>query len=271
VESAEYQRIFEHEGSHFWYRGLHALVLRTLQQQLRITGDGGAAAAAASAAATLTNATDATDATMERAEILDAGCGTGGLAAQMEALGRVTGVDWSPHALDFAARRGLSRLLRGSVSALPFRAASFDAVVSCDVLYHRAVPDDGAALAELARVCRPGGLVLLNLPAHAWMTGSHDRQVHTARRYTRPEVRRLAEASGLRVVRLAWFNCALLPAAAAVRVASRGGEQRRSDVRPLPALINAPLAAWMKVEARLAGRGMLPWGLSIFAVLRKPG
>jgi len=256
VEPAEYQRIFDHEGSHFWYRGLHALVLGTLRRELPATRDAGRAAGGGSGAAY---------------EFLDAGCGTGGLGVQLLRLGRVTGVDWSPLALELAGRRGLPRLLRGSVSALPLADAAFDAVICCDVLYHRGVRDDAAALAELARVCRPGGLILLNLPAHAWMSGSHDRQVHTARRYERADLRRLAAGAGLSVVRLAWFNCALLPAAALVRAASRGGEDKASDARALPAALNAPLSAWMRLEARAASRGWLPWGLSVFAVLRKPG
>jgi SAM-dependent methyltransferase len=242
VETSEYQRLFDLEDSHFWYRGLHALVLATLRRELGIP----------------------------RPEILDAGCGTGGLAVRMAALGRVTALDWSAHAVDFAGRRGLPRLLRGSVEALPFADARFDAVVSCDVLYHRAVADDGAALAELCRALRPGGLLLLNLPAHAWLAGRHDRQVHTARRYTRAGVGALAARSGLRVMRLAWFNCAPFPAAAAVRLLTRGGTDRASDVRALPAALNARLAAWMELEARAACRGWLPWGLSVFAVLRKP-
>ena len=246
MEPAEYQRIFDQEERHFWYRGLHALVLASLRLELR--------PAPASAVP----------------ELLDAGCGTGGLTAKLARVGRVTGVDWSPLALELAARRGLPRLLRGSVSALPLRKGTFDAVVSCDVLYHRAVADDAAALAELARVCRPGGVLLLNLPAHAWMHGSHDREVHTARRYARADLARLAAGAGLEVVRLAWFNCALFPAAAAVRLATRGGSESKSDVRALPALLNAPLAAWMALEGRAAARGWLPWGLSLFAVLRKP-
>ncbi|HZM00875.1 MAG TPA: class I SAM-dependent methyltransferase, partial [Planctomycetota bacterium] len=144
------------------------------------------------------------------------------------------------------------------------------AVVCLDVLYHRGVPDDRAALAELAAACRPGGVLLLNLPAHAWLAGPHDVQVHTARRYDRGMVRALADAAGLELVRLSWFNCALLPAAVATRRLSGRRDRPHSDVADLPAAINAPLSAWMRLEAALALRGLLPWGLSLFAVLRRP-
>ncbi|MGQ0551806.1 MAG: class I SAM-dependent methyltransferase [Planctomycetota bacterium] len=262
MEPTEYERIYRHEASHYWYRGLHALVLASLRRHLRPAG---------------------------RPEILDAGCGAGGLSARLSALGRVTALDLSPLALEFAARRiaagelRQARLLRGSIERLPLQSGSFDAVVCADVLYHRAVSDDAAALAELARVCRPGGLVLLNLAAHDWLRGAHDAQVHTARRHGRGDVRRMASAAGLEIVRVSWFNCALLPAAMLVRKFSRAraggggpaggaahGPAPASDLRPLPALLNAPLSAWMHLEAAASVRGLLPWGLSLNVVLRRP-
>jgi SAM-dependent methyltransferase len=242
VEPGEYERIHRLETTHFWYRGLHALVLGALRRHPPETG-------------------------RRPPRILDAGCGTGGLTRRLAACGPVVGLDLSPVALELAATpRGLS-LVRGDVASLPFRDAAFDAVVAADVLYHRAVTDDRAALAELARVCRPGGVVVLNLPAHDWLRGAHDAQVHTARRYGRRRVRGLAAAAGLAVERLAWFNCALFPLALARRVASP--REARSDVWALPAALNAALAAWMRVEAAAAVAGVLPWGLSLLAVLRR--
>ncbi len=181
----------------------------------------------------------------------------------------LVGFDLSPIALDLACRRGHDRLLRANVELLPFRPASFDAVVSADVLYHRGVIDDAAALRELARAVKPGGVVLLNLPAHPKLRGAHDEVIHTARRYSRGDVRRIAAAAGLEVARLCWFNCALFPVALAVRRLSRGGAAR-SDVRLPPAPVNALLSAWMRAEAWLALRLPLPFGLSLFAILSKP-
>ena len=247
MEPSEYERIHELEGSHFWYRGLHALVLAALARHLA-----GRPAGA------------------PRALILDAGCGPGGLTARLLGRGRVVGLDRSPLALEFAGTHAGVPLVQAGVEALPLRPATFDAVVCLDVLYHRAVPDDRAALAQLAAACRPGGVLLVNLPAHEWLAGPHDAQVHTARRYDRARVRALAQAAGLRVERLAWFNCALLPAAVATRRLSGRRDRPHSDVRALPALVNEPLAAWMRLEAALALRGLLPWGLSLFTVLRRP-
>jgi SAM-dependent methyltransferase len=243
VEPSEYTRIHRLETSHFWYRGLHALVTATVTRYLPRD---------------------------RRARLLDAGCGTGGLTRALGACGDVVGVDLSPLALGLARTRGHLALVRATVGALPFPAGTFDAVVAADVLYHRAVPDDAAALAELGRVCRPGGVVVLHLPAHPWLRGPHDAQVHTARRYSRPAVRALARAAGLDVVRLAWFHCALLPVAALRRGLARRGAVARSDLDALPAAVNGALGAWMRLEAAAARAGLLPWGLSLLAILRRP-
>jgi SAM-dependent methyltransferase len=242
VEAEEYARIHRHEADHFWYQGVHALFAGALRAEPR------------------------------RARILDAGCGTGGLIRSLERSApdaRFVGFDLSPLALRFARERGHRDLARASIERVPFRDGSFDAVVSADVLYHAGVLDDAAALRELARVVRPGGAVLLNLPAHPGLRGAHDAQIHTARRYSRADVRRLAAAAGLEVEKLRWFNCALLPAALLVRVLSRGGPAR-SDVSLPAAPLNALLSAWLRMEAWWTLRLPLPIGLSLFAVLRRP-
>ncbi len=235
MEAVEYTRLHELERSHFWYVGLHALLRGALRRW------GGP-------------------------RVLDAGCGTGGLLLDLPGA---VGVDRSPLALGFCARRGLRRTACADVQRLPFADGAFDAVVSADVLYHRAVSDDGSALAELARVTRPGGVVVLNLPAHRALRGAHDDFVHGARRYARADVAVLAARAGLQPVRLTSWNAALLPAAWVVRRLSRGGPAASDVARP-PAPLNAALTAWLRVEAWLALRVGLPCGLSVFAVLRRP-
>ncbi len=88
--------------------------------------------------------------------ILEAGCGTGLILARL-GPGAV-GIDLSPGMLQRAQARGL-RVVQGSVDALPFADASFDTVVSFKVLAH--VPRIREALAEMARVTRPGGRLIL--------------------------------------------------------------------------------------------------------------
>jgi ubiquinone/menaquinone biosynthesis C-methylase UbiE len=91
--------------------------------------------------------------------VLEAGCGTGLVLSRLrEVASDVHGFDLSPGMVAKARARGLSVAL-GSVTQIPFRDDSFDLVCSFKVLAH--VPDITQALAELARVTRPGGHLAL--------------------------------------------------------------------------------------------------------------
>jgi SAM-dependent methyltransferase len=185
-------------------------------------------------------------------------------------LGELFGIEIAPEGLGFCRKRGLERMVRGSVSELPFAAASFDIALSLDVLYHEGVPDDIAAARELARVLRPGGFLVLNLPAYPSLRGAHDEAIHTARRYTRPGVARLLREAGFTPERITHWNALLLPIAAASRLLSRlrPGEPT-SDVHPVSPPLNALLAATLRLESAWSSRHDLTFGLSILALARK--
>lgn len=235
MESSEYDALAALEGSHWWYAGMAAISSSLLRE--------------------------APLAPPPR-RVLDAGCGTGGSAAWLSRFGRVTGVDRHPKARP---------LVRADVSALPFAAGSFDLVASLDVLYHAGVPDEAVALAECARVLKPGGCLLLRLPAYAWLTGGHDRVIHTRRRYVRAEVAALLQHSGFKVLRMTHANSLLFLPAAAVRLWKRWTKAPpASDLRPLPPWLNALLAAALSWEAAPLCRVDFPFGLSIIALARKP-
>lgn len=248
MDKSEYDRIYAHEKSHFWYRGLHSLVDRWIAKEIQRMQRVGSAT------------------------ILDCGCGTGGVLDLAARHATAYGFDFSPHALEFARRRGHTRLVRASIAAVPFRDATFDGAVSLDVLYHRSVPDDAAAVAEIARVVRPGGFIVLNLPAHDWLRGAHDVIIHTARRYTKKRVREIVESAGLEIARLSFFNCTLFPAVVAARMLFRRADDSHgaSDVRPLPGVLNAFLTSVLRAEGRVIQHLPLPFGLSLFCVARKP-
>ncbi len=206
--------------------------------------------------------------------ILDAGCGTGGMAARLLAYGTVAGVDLAPLAVAICReRRGLDLTAVASIAALPFPDAGFDVAVSLDVISDAGTGDDRRALAELARVLKPGGRLCLNLPAFRWLAGEHDLAVETARRYGRAEVRDLLAATGFVPERLTYWNSLLLPAVAAARALSRrrrrGAAEARSDVTVPPAPINRALLALTRLEGRLLRRVDLPAGSSLLCVARK--
>ena len=136
--------MYRAEQSHWWYQGMAALT-RSVLEIFYAPGSG------------LT--------------ILDAGCGTGGGLLFLSRYGSVTGLDISAHALCFCAERECTKVTRASVMALPFREKSFDLVTSFDILYFEGI-DDQTALRETARVLRPGGRLLIRVPA---LTGCEER------------------------------------------------------------------------------------------------
>ena len=94
-------------------------------------------------------------------DVLECGCGTGLLLEHFASFARTAkGIDLSPGMLALAKERGLD-VAEGSVTELPFGDASFDVTCSFKVLAH--VPEIGKALREMARVTRPGGVVLAEL------------------------------------------------------------------------------------------------------------
>jgi SAM-dependent methyltransferase len=211
-------------------------------------------------------------ATRRDLRILDAGCGTGGNVRFLRRYGQVVGLDMAPVALELGAPCLPGVLARGSVLELPFAAQSFDLVTSFDVLYHRGVPDEAAALREVRRVLRPGGRLLIRLPAYEFLRSKHDRAVHTRRRYTAGGVRRLLRAAGFAVERYTYVNSLLFPIPLAQRLLERlfpGLEQQQSDMSPPAPLVNTLLRVPFALEAAwLSLKGVFPAGLSVMALAR---
>lgn len=208
-------------------------------------------------------------------DLLDAGCGTGGMLARVHEhfpRAKLTGIDLSEPGLQLTRERATgAELIRASTNQLPFPAASFDTVLSLDVLAFEGV-DDARALAELHRVLRPGGALLINLPAFDFLRGSHDVAVNQFRRYTRPRLQTLLDAAGFARSRMTYWNITLSPAVAIVRLTSRARAQApevRSDLAPVWPPLNALLSAIARAELAISQYLPLPFGTSLFAVAHK--
>src|SRR5918995_286782 len=198
----------------------------------------------------------------ESLRILDYGCGTAGNTTSYASYGTVIGIEPDAFAVRVAHARGGAFYCRAGGLQLPFRASTFDVVMASDVLEH--IEDDFAAVAEVARVLRPGGSAIVSVPAHQWLFSYHDRALHHFRRYSKTGLRNLFTSGGLRVRQISYWNTALYPLLCFYRLL----QQKRhpalpySDTRLPPRLVNECLAALLTGEAALLRHVTLPWGLS---------
>ena len=241
MKPVEYRRMFEAEERQWWYAGQRAVALALFEPWARD----------------------------RRLLLLDAGCGTGFNLVALARFGPTLGIDLSQDAIAFCRERGV-RAVRGSVLRLPFRAEAFEAVTSFDVIYHDWVGDDRAAVAEMARVLRPGGALLLRVPALELLRGAHDAEVLTRRRYTLGELRALVAASGLRVERSTYCNSLLFPLLFARRTLDRLLGRHGSDVGFLPPPLERLFRSVMGLEAFCVRHGLrFPVGASAVVLATK--
>ena len=201
------------------------------------------------------------------ARILDAGSGSGRTLDELATYGSAAGVDLSAAAVAAARARGHEDVRLGALERLPYPAERFDLVTCLDVLEH--VPDDVAALREIRRVTRPGGRLLVTVPAYPLLWSAHDERNLHYRRYGWRALRDAAEAAGWEPVRTTHFNTLLLAPAAAVRLAQRAGfaPADGSDLERTSPALDRLLELPLRLEAELLRRGgRLPVGLSLLAV-----
>lgn len=201
--------------------------------------------------------------------VLDLGCGTGALLSELPAPALGFGLDRFESALGFCRERGHVRLALADAEALPLAGSCLDAIVALDVIEH--VAGDARAAAEAYRVLRPGGVLVLSVPAFAWLWGPHDVALMHHRRYRRAEVRNLLETAGFRVERISYGVFFLFPAVVVMRLLDRlRGGPARVRLPAVPSWLNAALIRLHRAEGWLAWRLSLPWGSSVVAVACKP-
>ncbi len=204
--------------------------------------------------------------------ILDVGCGTGSNLAEFSRLGVATGIDMSTDALAFCRRRGIESVALTAVERLPFPDATFDVVTAMDMLEH--TDDDLPALTELRRVLRPGGLLLVTVPAYGFLWSEHDEALKHRRRYTAHELRNKMTLTDFQIERTSYFITSLFFPILAMRVHQglfKKSTHPQTSVRLLPKWLNSTLVGLLGMERRLFRSMNLPFGVSIVALARPRG
>ena len=242
MERAVFDRMAELDQDHWWFLARRRILKRLIERVVRLP---------------------------RKAKILEVGCGTGHNLAMLKSFGSLEASE-----LDRCARAVANRRLPGKVknARLPdlsmFKRNGYDLIALLDVLEH--VPDDLASLRAIHMRLKPGGALLLTVPANPWMWSAHDAAHHHFRRYTRRQLEELFLRSGLEVQLLSYFNTLLFPLVAAARVVGKITRKESADDKLPGAPVNAMLDRVFGLEAGLIGRLPMPFGVSLVAIVRRP-
>lgn len=254
MQIEDYEYLYELEDRFWWFAGMRAITAAVLNQYCTAQRD---------------------------RTILDAGCGTGVNLIWLKRYagnGEVYGIDVTLHALRFCRQRGLQRLVRASVTDLPFDDSSFDLITSFDVLVQ--LPAGGAdeqAMREMYRVLKPGGIGFVRVAAYEWLRSGHDKALGTQKRYRLSELSFQLERCGFTVLRGTYANSFLLPAVVFRRLVLKRARlaDSGSDVKSMPrwlSPLNTTMTRILQAEALWLGKKhfYLPAGVSAICVVSKP-
>jgi SAM-dependent methyltransferase len=238
MERAVYEQMAELDERHWWYRArrevLEALIRRLVKPPAH-------------------------------AQILEIGCGTGHNLPMLGRFGQVDALELDDASRAVAERRLGREIMRAplpELAGVPER--HYDLIGAFDVIEH--IDDDEAAIASIASRLKPGGKLVMTVPAHPWMWSAHDVVNHHKRRYSKRSLKGLIDRSPLRLDAVGYLNSLLFPAAVAERVASKLRGKDEGDLELPSAPLNKALERVFAAERHLVGRLLLPPGLSLYAV-----
>jgi len=241
---------FQAEREHFWFKGFRQFVTPLIEQAV---------------------------AEVPHPRILDCGCGTGANLSLLRQHGDAYGFDLTALGVRYARDHGQHRVARASATHVPFASRAFDLVTSFDVLYCLQDDQERQAIVEMARVVKPGGMLIVNVAALEMLRGGHSILSEEVRRYRRAMLQERIEPAGFEVIRMTYTNATLFPLMLAVRTLQRiTGMSAADDTTKEIALpskpVNTALTALLSLEARALRVTNMPFGSSLLCLARKrPG
>lgn len=202
-------------------------------------------------------------------EILDIGAGTAGTSEYLKRWGDVTAIENNQEALLLASQRDV-RMTAGDAEALPAPAKRYDIVFMLDTLAHRGIRSQERALAEAWRTLRPGGHLIVTVPALPMLKSPHDRVQHLSRRYRKRELIHLLESQGFSIDRATYLYWLMTPLSFLWRFFERFFYVDRTELGEMPAWLRRLALKVHLLEARLLGFFELPWGSNLMIRAKKP-
>jgi SAM-dependent methyltransferase len=211
------------------------------------------------------------------AKILEVGCGTGGNLRMLAHHGEIAAMELDETACEFANQRQITAVKLGSLpDKIPFT-DEYDLIVAFDVIEH--LDDDLAALSALRSHVKPGGWIILTVPAYQFLWSSHDDINHHKRRYRLRSLQKVVRRADFSVRYASYFNTFLFPLVAGVRLLQNlfklghksqdNKSQTSSDLTIPSPRINKLLTFLFASERHFMGRLSLPFGVSAVVVAQK--
>jgi SAM-dependent methyltransferase len=233
-----YDRMAEHDSTHWWYTARRDILHDYVARYAHLPKD---------------------------ARILEIGCGTGHNLPMLMKFGQVDAIEIDPAAREIAAKRLGKPVGDAPLPALTgIERGAYDMIAVLDVVEH--IENDVAALTAMKACLKPGGKILIAVPAHQWMWSAHDVVNHHHRRYSKASLKAAIDAAGLTPKKLGYFNSLLFPLAAAARVAGRMTGRDDSDDSPPAKPLNKAFEAIFRLERHLVGRVPMTPGVSILTL-----
>lgn len=199
--------------------------------------------------------------------ILDVGCGDGLFFEELSRFGHVEGLEPDESLVTDPRWRDRIHVGRLGADDVPYPRSAFDLVLMLDVLEH--IEDDRSALCSARALLKPGGALVLTVPALSWLWSRHDERNEHYRRYDRRSLRSALEDSGLRVEDPRYFFAWTVAPMLARRWLQPAGSRQRALDAPIaipPAPINRILTEASRAEHALGRHVRLPVGSSLLAV-----
>jgi SAM-dependent methyltransferase len=202
-----------------------------------------------------------------RRRILDVGCGDGLFFESLGRFGRVEGAE--PDESLVHDSRWRHRIHIGPVEAGLESESPYDLVLMLDVLEH--IPEQSRALAAVRSVLRPGGHLLLTVPAFAWLWSQHDEANAHQRRYGPRDLRTVLHEAGFVIETMRFFFVWTVAPLFLRRLLAPAGRGCSDYDVPIPRpVINAVLTAWSRCEHAIGRVVPWPFGSSLLAIARRP-
>jgi SAM-dependent methyltransferase len=238
-----YDRMAAHDSTHWWYRARRDILSDYLTRYAALP---------------------------KQARILEIGCGTGHNLPMLSQFGEVDAIEIDPAAREIASERLGRPVGDAPLPALPgIERGAYDLIAVLDVVEH--IDDDVAALKAMRDCLKPGGKILIAVPAHQWLWSAHDVVNHHHRRYSKASLAQAINAAGLKPRKLTYFNSLLFPLAAAARIAGRLTGRDDSDDSPPAKPLNALFETIFRLERHAVGRLPMTPGVSIVTLAEPRG